>query len=252
MKRFLPIAFLALALTGCGLIPKPVEFGQDKVHKVPVAKSSEREIQRQTAQRLTEKTKEALRAALAEDSSSAVLQPASDSAVLADAIKASLGPPLYKAPDDMSSAELARKMEAAIAKLNDRIDDFRKDNDENAGKKIEGTGWLSVPYFVWLLIVAAVGFIGLIVLSVLWTMFKMYAVSNPPVALGLKAVQMGGKATASLVSQLVKGGEEFKKKVDETVEDSTLKETVLAMFRAAHESAQSPENQEVVKELTRK
>lgn len=243
---------VALLLTGCGLIPKPVEFGQDKVEKMPVAKASEREIQRQTVDRLAEATEDTLRAAIEERTSANVLVPASDSAVLARAVKTSIGPPLKPASENLTNEELARRLETAVAKLTTRVEEFRSNNDQNAGKKIEGTGFLQIPYFVWLLIVAAAGFVGLLVLSVLWTVLKMYSASNPPVALGLKAVQMGGKATASLVSQLVKGGEQFKEMLDKTIQDPTLKEKVLETFRTAQMTAQSPDNQEIVKELTRK
>ena len=252
-KKYCLVFVTALALLsgGCSLIPKPVEFGQDKVEKLPVAKPSERETQRQAAHRLAQKTDEALKAAIDEGSSTKVIEPATDSAVLARAIKTSVGPPTKPASDTLTSEELALRVERAIAKLNERVEGFRRDNDENAGKKIEGTGFLQIPYFAWLLIVAGAGFVGLLVLSVLWTIFKMYAASNPPVALGLKAVSMGGKATASLVSQLIKGGETFKDMVDKTVQDPTLKEKVLEMFKTAHMTEQSPEHQEVVKELTK-
>ena len=140
-------------------------------------------------------------------------------------------------------------MEATLAKLNSRIDDFREDNDRDVGKKIEGTGFLQVPYFVWLLIVAAVGFVGIIILGVLWTALKAYGMSNPPVALGLQAVELGGKATAKLASQLVKGGESFKDRIEKTITDSKVKEQVLGLFSSAHKEAQSPENQAVIKEL---
>ena len=86
--KFFFFLLLILGLSGCStLIPKAVEFGQHKVHALPEVKASEREIQRQTVHRLAEKTEETLKAALVEESSSTVLKPATESVVLAHAVK---------------------------------------------------------------------------------------------------------------------------------------------------------------------
>jgi hypothetical protein len=250
MKGQLVILLLALSLlVGCGTIfPKRVEFGQDKVEKFPARKPSEEETLRQAALRAKEDAARTLEAALAEQSTSAVIEPATSTARLTDSVSLTLGPPVHRSADP--SDELARKLELAVAKLNHRIDNFRADNDQNAGHKIEGTGWLSVPYFVWIGGVAVVGFIGLVVFGVAWSALKMFALSNPPLALGLNAVQLGARGAKSLAGQLLKGGEQFKDRLMREVKDPVLQAQVKDIFRSEHEKAQSPESQALIKHLT--
>lgn len=249
IRLFALLGLSALLLTGCGtLFPKPVEFGQDKVQRFPVLKDSERETQRQAAHRAKEEAARTLQAALNEGSSPLVIEPAVATTRLTDSVSLSLGPP-KSIPNDTSEI-LARKLELAIAKLNYRIDEFRLDNDQNAGKKIEGTGWLSVPYFVWLGGFLLVGFLGLIVIGVAWTALKAFAMTNPPLALGVNAVQLGARGATALAGQLLKGGEKFKERVVQEIEDPALVERIKEIFRDEHEKAQSPENHQIVKHLT--
>lgn len=250
MKRLLPI-LLVLGMTGCAsLIPKRVEIGQDKVEKFPESKSSEKEIQRQAAQRAAQKTDETLREAIKAEAPLPVILPAKEAAVLTDSVSRSLGPPLNPAPVETTSDKLAQKLDHAIARLNERIDDFKADNDKNAGHKIEGTGFLQIPYFVWLGGAVGIGFIGIIILAVLWTALKAYALTNPPLAMGVNAVQLGAKGATALVGQLIKGGEKFKDKIEEKIEDPKLRESILEMFKDEHQKAQSPEAQKIVDHLT--
>ena len=251
MKAFFAIIALVSVLftSGCSTIfPKRVEFGQDKVEKFPVKKTAEQEVQRQAAQRAKEEAAKTLEAAIEEETSPAVVEPAKATARLTDSVSDSLGPPLH--PSAVTSAELARALDAAMAKLNKRIDGFKKDNDENIGKKIEGTGWLSVPYFIWVGILAALGFVGFIVLGVAWAALKVFAISNPPLALGLNAVQLGARGATSLAGQLLKGGEKFKARLATEVSDPALQAKIQQIFRDEHEKAQSPEAQILVKHLT--
>lgn len=250
MKRLAAIlGLVALLVSGCGtLFPKPVEFGQDKVERFPVLTEREKETQRQAALRAKEEAARTLRAASEEGSSPAVIEPATATQRLTDSVSLSLGPP--KSPSSYESEELARRLEASIAKLNRRIDEFRLENDANAGKKIEGTGWLSVPYFVWIGGVLLVGFIGFIILGVAWTALKAFAMTNPPLALGVNAVQLGARGATALAGQLLKGGERFKTRLTEVIEDPEVAAKVKQLFRDEHEKAQSPEAQQIVKHLT--
>jgi hypothetical protein len=250
MKNFF-LALLLVGLTGCGtLIPKRVEFGQDKVKAVPTQTDREKETQRRAAALAAQKARETREAALTNNAPPAVTVPARDTEALTEAVSESLGPPKHDPSGDDPQA-LAAELRVAIAKLNARLDSFRDKNDENIGKKIEGTGFLQIPYFVWLLMVVVVGFVGLILLGIGWSFLKMFAMSNPPVALGVNAVAMGGKLTARAVSQLIKGGEAFKDALGGVVSDPALLERVKELFRTSHKAAQDEHLQDAVKELTK-
>lgn len=244
---------LALSLVGCSIIPKRVELGQDKVEKFPVAKAREVEVQRQAAQRAAAKADETLQAAIKTDSAPEVVSPAAETKVLTESVSRSLGNPLSVAPIGVKSDALAAKLDTAGAKLNRRIDDFKDDNNKNIGHKIEGTGFLQVPYIVWLGGAVALFFVGLIIAGVLWTALKMYGLSNPPVALGVKAVQVGGAVAARSVGQLIKGGEKFKgwlkTEVPEITDEARAK--IEDLFHSAHKESQDEQVQNVVKELTK-
>jgi hypothetical protein len=248
-KIFTPI-LLALLLTGCGtLIPKRVELFQDKVKEMPVARASEREVQRQAAQRAAQASASVLLAVVTDGAGTNIVQPAGDAAKLSDSVSRSLGPPLK--PSSEAAPDLSRRLDTTIAKLNDRMDSFRDKNDENAGKKIESTGMFQIPYFLWIGLVGVFLFIGLIVMGVLWSFLKMYALSNPPVALGVNAISAGGKFATKALSQLVKGGETFKDAVVKEVSDPALQAKVKELFRVHHQTAQDQDVQAVIKELTK-
>lgn len=254
MRKLLNLGLLsALLLTGCSsLVPKRVELGQDKVEKMPVPKASERETQRQVAQRAAQKADETLRAAILDNSSSSVVTPAAETTILTESVSRSIGPPVN--PSSLTSDKLARKLDTAVAVLNKRLDDFRDDNDKNIGHKIEGTGFLQVPYFVWLGGALVLIFIAVIAVGIGWTLLKMYGMSNPPVALGLKAVQTGGALAAKAVGQLVNGGEKFKNwlKTDLPNVSDAVKKQIEELFISAHKESSDETVQTVVKELIRK
>ena len=255
MKRLFALITLALALTftGCSsLIPKRVELFQDKVEKLPVAKSSERETQRQAAQRAAQKSEQTLQAAIDTEALPVVVAPAAEAAVLTKSVSQSLGPPL--SPATQPSDELAKKLDTAVAKLNARIEEFREDNDKNAGHKIEDTGFLKIPYLVWLGGALVLGFIALIIVGVLWTFLKMYALSNPPVALGVGAVQAGGALASKGFGQLMAGGEKFKGwvKTDLPEVSDATKEKILELFTSAHKEESDKPVRDIVDALTKK
>lgn len=240
---------LCLALVGCALLPKKVEFGQDKVQAFPEKRTWESEVQKQTAQRAAEKADEVVREARTEGALPTVIAPAEDAAVLTRAVSMSLGPP--ENPSFLEAKLLAQKLDNTVARLDRRIADFKSDNNENAGKKIEGTGIIQMPYLVFAGGVVVLGFIGFIVLSAVWGGLKVFALANPPVAMGMSAVNLGGKALSSGVAQLLKGGEKFKDAVEEKFKDNPeVQEAILRLFKDEHEKAQSPEMQAVVRQLT--
>lgn len=251
MKTTLAIILAALMFVGCGtLIPKRVEFFQDKVQTFPEQKAKEKEVQREAARMASEKATETLVEAVKDGAGTNVVNPAKDTMILTESVSRSLGPPA--SPSSDTASVLSAKLDAAVAKLNARLDDFKRDSNENAGKKIEGTGMFSVPYFVWLGIVMVLGFIGLIVLAVLWSFVKMYALGNPPLQLGVSAIQAGSGFLKKAITEVTKGGEQFKSKILAEVEDKALQEKIKEMFKVEHERAQSADTQKLVKALTSK
>lgn len=246
IRHFLISAAIAVSLCGCGLWPKNVEFGQDKVKKFPVAAPKEKEVQKQVAQRAEETARETLDAAVKEESSPAVIVPATETVVLTDVLSESLGPPMKPAPKDTESSALAQELRTSIAKLDKRLDDFKVTNDENVGKKIEGTGWLSVPYFLWVAIMLFVGFVIWIILK---SLLSVAAAGSPPVAVGLKVAQVGGKVLSRAFGQVIKGGEEFKNRVKAEVKDADLQARILELFRSSQMQHQDQDVQQAIQKL---
>ncbi len=255
MKKQLASLILVASLIlggGCGLIPKKVEFFQDKVHLVPELKQADKEIQRQTAQRAEEKARETYGAAIYTDADPAVVAPAAETVILTDAVSESVGPPVKPASADKTTQALVNELRTSIAKLNQRMDDFKKDNNENAGKKIEGTGFFQVPYFVYLGGFLIVGLIGFVILSVLWSFVKMAGMANPPVQMGVTAAQLSANFLKRSLSEVVKGGEQFKDSLMGAVEDPDLQAKIKELFRIEQERAQSHDTQGLIKTLTKK
>lgn len=251
MKKILPLILAAsFFVSGCtSLIPKRVELFQDKVQTVPEQRASEKETQRQAAKLASLKAAETLGAALAENASPNIIQPAADTAALTVAVSESVGPPLE--PTKLTADAMAVKLETSIAKLNSRMDEFKADNNENAGKKIEGTGWLQIPYFVWLGGFLVMAFIGFIVLTILWGALKAFALVNPPAAIGVNVAQLAAKTASKGFAQVLKGGEDFKESVVEKFGDGQISQQVLELFRAKQEKAQDEDVKTIVQHLTK-
>jgi len=241
--KTLLLLLVLITFTGCRhLIPKQVEFGQDKIEKFPVAKPAQIELERQTALRAAEKSEETLLAALVEQASPAVTQPAKEASILTDSVSRSLGPPLN--PSTAPSAVLARKLDQSVAKLNERLEDFRKDNDKNVGKKIEDTGIFKIGYFsMWLAI--------LVVLALIWAGVKIYGIFNPVVGAGANVV---GRVSSTVVhralNEVAEGGEKFKAFLKKSEVPEEVKSRVMEIFQEAHERTQSRDVQTLVKRLT--
>lgn len=243
MKLQLTSLFAGLILlSGCGLIPKSVEFGQDKVKKFPAHPAAQLEAERQAVKLSAEKARQAeLEATL---DGSAAAEPAGDAAELSEAVGRSIGPPASPWTAEISA--LTRKLDAQTAKYNALLLKFKSGNDENAGKKIEGTGFFQVPYFVYLGGVLAVGWI---IRMVLKTISNAAAAANPGVAVGLKVAQVGGKVLSRGFSQILKGGQEFKAKVEDEFDDPAVQEKILDLFRTAHQTNQDADVQTLIQKL---
>jgi hypothetical protein len=258
--KLLPLVALStVLLTGCStLLPKQVEFFQKKVQAVPEATSREKETQKEAAALAAKQSEQTLLAAVKENASTNVVKPAGDAMVLSRSVSTSLGPPVKPWAGDVDS--LARKLDTSVAALDRRLDNFREDQSEVVGKKIEGTGLFQVPYLVWLGIVFVFVFVGLLVFGFLWTVLKMYATTNPPLAIGLNAAQAAASTVRKGFTQAVVAGEEFKKKVLDATKGAAgsvsfsdeQATAVLDWFRTAHQKNQDHDVQELVKGLTQK
>lgn len=244
MKLLLASLLVAL-MCGCGtLIPKKVELFQDKVKRLPVATSSEKETQRQAAFKARQISLETAVLASGEITNFSILQNVGDLLLLTDVVSESLGPP--KSPSNKLPIDLAVSLRKAMAKLNERIDDFAKGNNENVGKKIEGTGLIQVPYMLWAGGFVVVLFIGYVLLKIA---VGISSAMNPGVSLGVNAVQFGARGLARAFSQVIKGGQEFKKSLDTKISDPALKEQILDLFVTAHKQAQDEDAKKAVKHL---
>lgn len=253
MKKLLLPLLLATAFlfSGCALIPKPVELFQKKVKSFPEASAKQVEVQRETAQRAKEAASTTFVAAVHENVSANVLAPARDTVVLTDAVATSLGPPAK--PSVAPADELATELRGQIAKLNRKIDAFAEANEKVEGKKIEGTGFLQIPYFV---------YVGLVVLVVVvgWHLAKTAllagSIANPALAplLGVARSGMGAvEADAGKgVRQLVAGGQSFLSKLETEVTDPALRQRLKDLFTSSHKQAQDEDVKATVDKLNGK
>lgn len=247
MKKFLASLLAATLLVGCSsVVPKKVEFFQDKVESYPSPKESTRQLEKQLVQRMHQKAAETVQAAVAENASTNVVTPAREVERLAAAEAVVVGPP--ETPATIASEALAVKLETAIAKFDTKVEAFKAANNENIGKAIEGTGVFQFSYIGWvggiLAVLFVLFFVGKLLLSVA-------ALANPGAAVGLNVVNGLGAIAAKGFSQLVKGGEEFKSWVNKEVQDADLKERILDGFMSSQMKAQDSDVQNAVMSVTK-
>ena len=245
-KIFTMIAAMALLLgvTSCSLIPKTVEFGQKKVQEFPDHPRKQDESTRQAVALAADKAREAEKIATLDNSTAAV--PAGEAAELAEAASRSLGPPSEPWKGEVEA--LKQRLDAQTAKYNELLHKFSERNDELAGKKIEGTGFLQIPYFVYLFGIFALLFIGAIVLKLVTA---VAAAANPGVGLGLSVASAGAKVVSKGFAQVLKGGERFKERLQAEINDPELQKRVLGVFRTSHETSQDEDVQALIRHLTK-
>jgi hypothetical protein len=229
-------------------MPRPVEFFQKEVKAFPEASAGYLETQRQAAALAEQRAKETLTAALRDNASPSVVLPAEDALVLSGAVSDSLGSPAKPATDVSAAVSLRR----AMAKLDDKIASFRDRNDSMEGKKVEDTGLFKIPYFLWLGFVLVLGFVGLVIAGLVWAAIKTYAMTNPPLAVGLQALHTSGAFAKKALGQVLKGGEAFKDAVAKEIADPALLARVKELFRTNQLVSQDTDVQTVIKEITKK
>jgi len=245
MKKLLPFLLILPLLAGCGLIPKKVELFQRKVHEVPAYTQTQLEYQKRAAYLAKQRAAETVDAALTTGASTNVIAPARDTEKLTDAVSTSLGPPLTPSTNaDTAVANLTH----AVAKLDEKLDDYKKATDRDAGKKIEGTGLIQVPYFLW-----SGGF--LVIVIVVWHLAKtaltVASAANPAAGVGVGVMNVAGSLAGKGFSQVVAGGKEFLKWVDSEASglDPMVREKITNAFVSAHQGVQDHDVQAVVKKL---
>lgn len=238
---------LVATLTGCGtLIPKQVEFFQDKVEKFPEPNAAQKELQRQAAFAAKENAAATVKAAIVADAPAEVLVPAKATEILTDVVSTSVGTPSKTSKD--TPEELSADLRHAIAKLSKKVDEFKEDNNQNIGHKIEGTGLIQVSYFAWIGGIAVLLLIGWYVIR---TLLSAAAMSNPAAAIGVGALNVAGTVVGKGLQQVVHGGEVFKNWVQEKIDDPELQKKLLEAFRISHQSEQDGDVQAVIKQLTK-
>jgi hypothetical protein len=230
---------LLLAVAGCGtLLPKRVEFFQKKVKPLPEATPRQVERLKQAAYAAEKSATATVEAATRESCSTNVLGPARSTERLTSAVSLSLGPP--KSPARGDGTALADQVVKDVAELNSNVAAYREKLDPLVGKKIEGTGWFQIGY---------VTYIGVIIgiLALIWVALKIYGTINPVVGLG---TQVFGRVSSSIAAQgfseLVKGGQEFKKYLAESGLDAAVQAKVLDLFTRAHKETQTPASTQVL------
>lgn len=243
MKKLALLLLLSLTLPGCGLIPKRVEFFQDKVHRFPVTTEKQVELQREAAKKAADKAAETLHSALITGASTNVIAPAAETELLTEVVSQSVGQPASEPPAD--SEKLARQLRAQLAKHDSKVRNFAQDNDENAGKKIEGTGAIQIPYFAYAGGIVGAMFVGWLVLR---DILRIAAAGSPAAAVGVGAMNLAGAAAGTAIKQLVKGGQEFKEWAQKNLEPA-VHEKVLEAFTLLHKTAQDEGTQAVVDHL---
>jgi len=243
MKLFFSLAVSLVILTGCGtLIPSKVEFFQKKVKPVPEKTAHDLETERQAAYAASLSARLTVDAALKNNDPDTVILPAKNTEALASAVSTSLGPPQSLPSGPVTN--LANRVIENRAELNRKIARYADKVEPLVGKKIEGTGLIRVPYFVY------IGGIVL-VLFLVWTGLKIYGAVNPVVGLGTNVVgRVGSSVLSGAVAELSKGGELFKDKVVHSELTAEVKARVLELFSHAHASAQDQSTKDIVKALT--
>ena len=268
MKKFIALALMSLFLAGCSLIPKKVEYFQDKVQKYPTRTEYHEEKLKQVVALANEESLKTVEAAREANSPISVQQPAENTHNLVSIASSDLGPPedpvhlkdISKISTNDTSAiwseakaqtkainKLADALSAQNARFESRLKEFAEDNDKNAGKKIEDTGLIKIGYFTQIALIVGLLFVGSIVI-------KVIGVLNPSVGVGTKVLSGGIAGVFGIAkkgfSELIEAGENFKKKVDEEIEDPELADKIKKLFKQAHLEKQSRDTQDAVKQLT--
>lgn len=236
---------LAMSTTGCGLMPKRVEYFQREVQAVPKKPDALVESEKQAAELTARLAWSAQVAAHAEQASTNVINPLDNLAVVSRAVSSSLGPPTSKWSGE--PGVLADRLDTRNAKLDARVEDYRDSVARDVGKKIEGTGLFQIPWLI-----NAGLWIG-IPLLLLWVVRIALNIWNP--AVGVIAGQVERMTVGTLkraATQTWSGIESFKAKIDALDLDDKVKAMVKGVLREKLVDHQDTDVQQVIQRLTAK
>lgn len=237
--RFLLILLLFWPV-GCTLIPKRVEYFQDKVQAVPELSERGEEFLRQAAQLAEKKADETHKAAIETKADTSVVEPAGETKILTSAVSETLGPPAKDYEGEV--LVLVAQLQKEVARLNAKLDAYADKVDENVGKKIEGTGAIQVSYMTNLLIIGLVVVLAGMGLKILMTAYA-------PVNIAGKAVYGGAKVIAKGLGEVVQAGQEFKNRVQDEITDPDTARQIIKIFTEAQRANQSSDTQTIVKTI---
>ena len=226
------------------MFPKKVEFGQSKVPAFPEETVKQKEVQKEAAQFVYRKSEQTLSNAIQEGSSTNVVNPAAETVVVAESLTQSLGKP--EDPWKGSGQALAARLDKMDAKYDKMMLKFKDKIDDLEGKKVEGTGIIQMSYFSYLFFIFVLILVG-------WMGLKVVGTLSAPVGIGTSIVSGGVKGISALLgkatSEIVKGGQAFKERVDKEFEDPEIKAKINDIFVSSHKESQSTDVQNLVKQL---
>jgi len=242
MIRLACMLVVTVILSGCGLMPKRVEYFQREVVAVPEKKAAHVEAEKQAAAYVSERAQETLLAATAEQSSTNVVRPAGETTVAALALSQSLGAP--SEPWDQDAKQLALRLARMESRLDSKLDGYRERVTPDVGKKIEGTGLFKIPWLIngalWIGIPIALFWVARVALNI-W---------NPAIGGVVGQVERVGVGVVRRgFSQVISGVESFKVKIDSLDLDDKAKDLVKELLREKLADNQDHDVQAAIKKL---
>lgn len=241
-KNSVIFALCLLTATGCKILPQRVEYFQKEVQPIPEYSEAQTQRQKQAAAFVAEKTLETKEAALQTGADVSVVLPATEGAVVAEALSTAMGPPTRP------YAGVAEKLAAAVqkdrAQVDQKIDKQRDRTAPLVGKEIEGTGAISMSWFTQIGLI--LGFFVLV-----WAGLKIYGLFNPIVGAGLGVTQrVTSKVAAAAFSHTAAGLEHFK---DSLRSDAAYsKQQVKDLLATALQKRQDSNVQDLAYRITRR
>jgi len=142
-----------------------------------------------------------------------------------------------------NAVEIVRYTLRDYRKYLDKLHKQQLELAELQGKKIEGTGLIQMSYFTYLFLV----FVGLVFIYVIFRV--LYLIFFQPYLSGLQVIRHLEKA----LSEVIHGGEVFKDKLEQIIQDRQLKQQIREIFKESHKEVQSEDTRlEVLKRKLQK